>query len=79
MEQVYFKEANNSLGAVGKKPVPAYTNGDQNFVVTCWRMSFWERVRALFLGHVWVCTIANPKNVQPSVLSTDASKIFGKS
>lgn len=77
MKQIGFKMANNSLGTNGKKPVPVFVDESARLVVSCWKMSFRERILTLFTGRIWVCTISDPKNVQPSVLSTNTEKIFG--
>ncbi len=79
MRQEHFEQANSSLGSMGAKPIPAYVDEASKLIVTCWKMSIWERIKFLFSGKVWVCTIADRKNVQRSVLSTDEGKIFGKS
>lgn len=78
MKQAHFTQANSSLGSVGAKPIPAYIDEQSKLVVTCWKMSLMERIKFLFSGKIWVCTIADKKNVQRSVLSTDEQKIFGK-
>lgn len=78
MKHVDFKEANTKLGSDGVKVLPAYVDEANHLVVTCWRMSFWERVKALFLGRVWVCSIADKKSVQRSVPSMDVKRLFGQ-
>lgn len=78
MKHVDFKEANTKLGSDGVKVLPAYVDEANHLVVTCWRMSFWERVKALFLGKVWVCSIADKKSVQRSVPSMDVKRLFGQ-
>lgn len=58
MEPINFKQSNVKLG----KPegmtdeqcgsLPAFTDGKQ--VVSCWKMSFKERINALLFGRVWL-------------------------
>jgi hypothetical protein len=76
MKNVDFKEANTILGSDGVKVLPAYVDEQNHLVVTCWRMSLWERVKALFSGRVWICTLADKKSVQRSVPCMDEKRLF---
>ena len=35
------------------EPLPAYRSPDGQ-VISCWRPTFWERIRLLFIGKLWV-------------------------
>lgn len=76
MKQIEFKQANRSLALVGKTPIPAYVDETVPQVVTCWRLSFWERVKVLFTGKVFTCTLSNQKRVQLTVLNINEKEIF---
>ena len=76
MKQVEFKEANNSLAVVGKEPIPAYVDDSIPQVVTCWKLSLLERLKLLFTGNVFACTLANPSRVQMTVLNINKKEIF---
>lgn len=76
MKQIEFKEANKSLAVVGKAPIPAYVDETIPQVVTCWKMSLWERLKLLFTGKVYACTLANPSRVQMTVLNINKKEIF---
>ena len=78
MKQIEFKQANKSLAIVGKLPIPAYVDESVPQVVTCWKLSFLERVKLLFTGKVFTCTIANHNRVQLTVLNINEKEIFPK-
>lgn len=45
------------------QPLPAYKDSGANGeVITCWKLSFRERLRILFKGEMWLCLLssANP-------------------
>lgn len=52
MKPINFKEANVTLEGTGCGDLPAFANGVQ--VISCWRMSWKERILALFRGRVWM-------------------------
>lgn len=76
MKQIEFNEANNSLAATGKEPIPAYVDESIPQVVTCWKLSFWERLKLFFTGKVYSCTLAKPSRVQMTVLNINKKEIF---
>lgn len=57
------------------KPLPVWTDGEQ--VVSCWRMSWRERLSALVYGRAWVATLSGSTTVP--VFTTAARDYFGKS
>ena len=38
-------------------PLPAFRGDGQ--VISCWRLTFWERVKLLFTGRLWFSVIGN--------------------
>lgn len=76
MKQIEFKQANKSLALVGKAPIPAYVDEQIPQVVTCWHLSFWERVKLLFTGKVFACTLSAHTRVQMTVLNINQNEIF---
>jgi len=53
-------------------PLPAYI-GPDGIVITCWQMTWRERLRALFTGRMWltVLTFNNPlQPLRPSIEKT---------
>ena len=69
MKPIKFKQANKNL----LKPdtmtdaecssLWVYTDGNQ--CISCWRMSFKQRILALIFGKVWLCVLSGP--TQPPV------------
>ena len=76
MKATKFKEANVVYG----ETLPAMYDSSvkDGFVVTCYKLSFIERIRVLFLGRVWfsVMTFNNP--LQPQYPTTKRSELIGK-
>lgn len=79
MKPVKFKEQNVVFAENQPEytPLPALrldtTDGQ---VVTCWKMSFKERIRVLFTGKVWMSLLSFNKPLTPSFLSTKKSEHF---
>ena len=50
--------------------LPAHLTED-GLVISCWRLSIWERLKVLWNGHIWleVLTFNNP--LQPLFMSVD--------
>jgi hypothetical protein len=46
--------------------VPGLHNGE---IITCWRPAFWERVKLLFTGRVWLHQLTFGQPLQPVILS----------
>lgn len=67
-----FKESNMvwkgwpaSDGRVEVLDMPAYRDKTQS--ISCWKLTFWERVRALFTGRIWLYVLGDG---QPPVYVT---------
>ncbi len=45
-------------------------------VISCWRLSFLERLRVLIFGNIWVSLMSFNKPLTPSFLSTDRKEIY---
>jgi hypothetical protein len=53
------------------KPLPALRiEGEEGQVVSCWGLSFTERIRVLFTGKIWVSLLSFNRPLTPSWLST---------
>ena len=50
-------------------PLPAYVNS-QGKVITCWQLSFWERLRVLFIGELWLSVLTFKNPIQPVKMDT---------
>jgi len=59
------------------EPLPALKIDNQTGdVVSCWRLSFKERLRVLFLGRVWLNLMTYNKPLTPSYMSVNRKDIF---
>ena len=50
--------------------LPAWV--DHERVISCWSMSFRERLKVLFTGRIWVHVLNFKQNLQPQYLSVDS-------
>lgn len=46
--------------------------------ISCWSLSFWERIRLLFTGKVWVCLLSFHKPLTPSYLTTNKKEVLNE-
>jgi len=77
MTPAKFKEANRTL----RKPdsmtdeecssLDVYTDGES--CLSCWRMNFLERLRALFFGRVWLWVVCGHGTLPPVALECKRS------
>jgi hypothetical protein len=71
MESIYFKQATR-LDHGNGSTLPLHYWSDNKQCISCWKLSFIERVKLLFSGHVWL-GVGTPK--QPPVF-VSSDKIF---
>ena len=73
MKPIPFKYSNRTLqpsnaqysdNVAGVDPLPVWTDGEQ--CVSCWKMSFVERLSALLFGRVWLALLSG--QTQPPAL-----------
>jgi hypothetical protein len=76
MKPVKFPEQNKTYAENQKEylPLPVCDNGEE--VVSCWKLSVWERVKILFKGHLWLSEKMFGKPLTPVFLTVDKSDIF---
>jgi hypothetical protein len=53
MEPITFAEANAIYGAADCGSLPVENDGIQ--LVSCWRLSWRDRIAAVLFGRVWLC------------------------
>lgn len=59
------------------KPLPAFRNeGGMGEVISCWKLSFRERIRLLFTGRLWLSLAMFGRPLTPSFLSTKKSDVI---
>lgn len=79
MKPIQFKEANITFAKDQPEyqPLPAFKNqGMQGEVISCWKLSFRERVRILVTGKLWVCLLTFNKPLTPSFFTTKKSDVL---
>ena len=80
MKPISFKEQNKVLEKPVNmtddecQPLPVWTDGSQ--CISCWHLSFRERLRALFTGRVWLSVTGT--ETQPPVWLQCAKTVFNK-
>ncbi len=58
-------------------PLPVFRNiGPQGECVSCWKLSFKERIRILFIGKLWVSLYTFNKPLTPSYFTTIKSEVL---
>ena len=73
MKSIKFKECNTQYAKDQDQynTLPALKiKGEEGHVVTCWKLSFLEKIKLLFGAKVWVSTMTFNKPLQPMLLST---------
>lgn len=69
MSPIKFKEQNRilqkPLGMTKEEcsPLPVFADGQQS--ISCWQATWWERIKFLFSGRVWVCVLSG--KTQPPI------------
>jgi len=79
MKPIKFKEQNCTYAENQKEyqPLPALKiKGKEGFVVSCWKMTLWERIRVLFTGKIWLSLMSFNKTLTPSLLSAKKEDLF---
>ena len=82
MLPVKFKEQNVTYAENQPEymPLPAFkSNTPEGEVVSCWQLSFTERLRILFTGKLWVSLLTFNKPLTPSYFTTKKSELIIKS
>lgn len=81
MKPIKFKEANVVFGEDQPEylPLPAYcADTKEGHAVTCWKLSFLERIRILFTGRVWLSQLTFRKPLQPIRPAVKKYEIFSR-
>jgi hypothetical protein len=74
-----FKEVNITFAKDQPEyqPLPAFRNDSQlGEVITCWNLTFRERLRILFKGEIWLSLLTFNKPLTPSFLTTKKSEVL---
>jgi hypothetical protein len=59
------------------QPLPALRiDSPQGEVISCWKMSFKERIKVLFFGRVWISLMSFNKPLTPSYMSVNRKDVY---
>lgn len=67
--------AEYSENVTGVEPLSVWTDGEQ--CVSCWRMTWRERLSALLFGRVWIASLSG--QTQPPIYAEAAKTYFRES
>ena len=79
MKPVEFKHQNTVFAKDQPEyqPLPALVlDSPIGEVISCWKLSFRERLRVLFLGRIWVSLASFKKPLTPSYLATNRKEVY---
>lgn len=79
MKPIKFPEANVTYAENQPEyiPLPAFkANTSRGEVISCWKLSFRERLRILLTGKLWVSLMTFNKPLSPSFFSTKKSDVL---
>ena len=79
MEPVDFPERNIIFAENQPEylSLPAFkNNSEEGEVITCWKLTFSERLRILFTGNIWVSFLTFNKPLTPSYLTTKKEEVI---
>ena len=70
MKPIQFKKANMIIGKDQPEylPLPAHACKDsQGTIISCWQLSFIERIKLLFTGTLWLSQLTFGDALQPQL------------
>lgn len=79
MKPIEFKEHNVVYAKDQKEymPLPAFKNNSaEGEVISCWQLSFKERLKILFTGKLWVSLMSFNKPLTPSLFTVNKSDVL---
>jgi hypothetical protein len=82
MEPIKFKEHNTVFAKDQPEylPLPAYREDSDKYgnVICCWRLSFFERLKILFTGKLWLSLMTFNKPLTPHRLTLNKWDLLNK-
>lgn len=77
MKPIKFKEQNITFAENQPEyqPLPAFKDRD-GVVISCWQMSFKERMKVLFTGKIWLLLMSFNKPLTPSLIVVNKKEVF---
>lgn len=81
MKPVKFPESNVVFAEEQPEygDMPAFRSEEQGgHVISCWKLSFGERLRVLFTGKMWMSLMMFGQPLTPSIITTKKSDVLVK-
>lgn len=79
MKPIQFPDVNNVYAKDQPQYLPLPVHYDildsQRTVTSCWRMTFWQRLKTLWTGCIWVQQMTFGSPLQPQRVSVDKPKL----
>ena len=77
MKPIHFNQANITFAKDQPEylPLPAYADGTGE-LVSCWKLTFYERLKILLTGRLWLWVLTFNQPLQPQLPSVEDP--FGK-
>lgn len=79
MRAIKFKDANVDFAKNQDEyhTLPALRIGDDNdTIITCYKLTFWERFRVLFKGRIWMSELNFNRSLTPRMFSTKNTDLY---
>lgn len=79
MKPIEFKHQNTvyAKDQPEYQPLPALKiEGPEGHVVSCWKMTFLERLKVLFTGRVWLSLMSFNKPLTPSYMAVNRKEVY---
>ena len=79
MKPISFKDQNivYASNQPEYQPLPALKfDTSEGEVISCWGLSFKERIKVLFSGKVWISLLSFNKELTPSYLSVNRKEMY---
>lgn len=72
MTPVEFKQQNAVFAKNQPEylPLPAHTNDEET--ISCWRLTWWERLKILCIGRLWLRQYNHGRPLQPQLPCVDS-------
>jgi len=79
MKPIKFKHANTTFAENQKEyqSLPALKiDGEKGVVISCWKLSFVEKIKILFTGKIWLSLMTFNKPLTPHLISVYRKEIY---
>jgi len=81
MKAIAFREQNIEIAKNQEEylTLPAHKSNDESgTMITCWYLSFWQRVKLLFTGRIWMSEMTFNKPITPRYFSIEKWDVLNK-